>query len=64
MMTEENLWQTYMSDAVMLDQRPVLTGIIPVSGIFDLRPLQRSCENEGLHLTDEEVLSLKPFAAA
>eukprot|EP00126_Sphaerothecum_destruens_P002301 Sdes_comp15741_c0_seq1m4780 len=44
-----------------ISHRPLLNGVIAVSGIFDLIPVQMSQENQALHLSDDEVKSLSPI---
>eukprot|EP01135_Chromosphaera_perkinsii_P002258 Nk52_evm44s221 gene=Nk52_evmTU44s221 len=61
MMTGYEEWErAFMIPRSLTAERPLLAGIIPVSGVFDLRPLRISKENDVLHMTMEEAESLSP----
>jgi arylformamidase len=53
----------YLAAACAADVSLPLAGIVPVSGVFDLRPLVGTSINEALRLTMQEAASLSALAA-
>ena len=47
--------------AVMAADEPGVTGVLAISGIFDLEPIRLCYLNDKLHLKPEEVASLSPL---